>query len=278
MTYKNYLTTPAGRYYELTEISNGDYLILIKYLQGENYQMFFQCLTEIVSRDIKDFDDLDFIEKCYVFLAYCMYSIRGNIVVNNPMIGDQDISISLILNNIEMGYIQNHVVDYKLSQNFVLQFGYPKSFFFDNGSPVIDFYSGLIGFNGVELSEAEKVKLKETLGTKQLSFIDDYLREQFKNTCDIFHGVPMNQMVVNLINEGMIGNVIGFYKMPLDGFYHIMYAMIKHLRMSYSDFMKISQIETNIMLGFAAEENKKMDEQSKSGDIGSIGRALSNAD
>ena len=48
--------------------------------------------------------------------------------------------------------------------------------------------------------------------------------------------------------------------------------------MSYSDFMKISQVETSILLNFAAEENKRIDEQSKKGDIGTIGRALSNAD
>jgi hypothetical protein len=110
------------------------------------------------------------------------------------------------------------------------------------------------------LTNEEKDILKEKLGTKNLSFIEDYLRNKFKNTCDIFHGVPMNKMEMNLLSENMIGNVIGFYQMPLDGFYHIMYAMIKHLRMSYSDFMKITQVETNIMLGFAAEENKKMDE------------------
>ena len=278
MNYKNYLTTPKGRYCELTEISNADYLILVKYLQGENYQMFFKTLNEIIIKDLSDFDDYDIIEKCYIYLACCMYSIRATINVTNPVIGDQEISIACILNNIESGYVHENVIDYKLNDNFVLQFGYPKTFFFDNGMPVIDFYSGLKGFNGKQLSNEEKDILKEKLGTKNLSFIEDYLRNKFKNTCDIFHGVPMNKMEMNLLSENMIGNVIGFYKMPLDGFYHIMYAMIKHLRMSYSDFMKITQVETNIMLGFAAEENKKMDEQAKKGDVSTIGRALNNAD
>ena len=278
MVYKNYLTTPKGRYCELSEISNADYLILIKYLQGEHYQKFFECLNELIIRDLSDFDEYDIIEKCYIYLAYCMYSIRASITVNNKVIGDQEISIALILNNIESGYIHDNVVEYKLNDKFVLQFGYPKTFFFDNGTPIIDFYSGLKGFNGKQLSNEEKDILKEKLGTKNLSFIEDYLRNKFKNTCDIFHGVPMNKMEMNLLSENMIGNVIGFYQMPLDGFYHIMYAMIKHLRLSYSDFMKITQVETNIMLGFAAEENKKMDEQAKKGDVGTIGRALNNAD
>jgi hypothetical protein len=164
------------------------------------------------------------------------------------------------LNNIESGYVHDNVIDYRLNDNFVLQFDYPKNFFFDNGNPTIDFYSGLIGFNGKTLTLEEKDILKQKLGTKNLSFIEDYLREKYTNVCDIFHGVPMNKMEVNIVSESMIGNVIGFYKMPLDGFYHIMYAMIKHLRMSYSDYMKISQVETSILLSFAAEENKRIDE------------------
>lgn len=278
MVYKNYLTTPTGRYCELSEISNREYLILIKYLQAEDFQRFFECLNEIAKKDINDFDDFDIVEKYYVYLAYCMYSIRGSITVKNNIIGDQEILISLILNNIENGYIQNNTFDYKLNDNIIFQFGYPKTFFFDNGIPVIDFYSGLIGYNGQVITKEQKDALKKKLGTKQLSFIDDYLREKFENKCDIFYGVPMNKMTVNLVSESMIGNIIGFYKMPLDGFYHVMYAMIKHLRMSYSDYMKISQVETNIMLGFAAEENKKMDEGTKKGDISTIGRALNNAD
>ena len=58
----------------------------------------------------------------------------------------------------------------------------------------------------------------------------------------------------------------------------MMYAMIKHLRMSYSDFMKISHNETSILLNFASEENKKIEESSKDGNMGVIGRVLQNAD
>ena len=278
MDYKNYLTTPRGRYCELSEISNGDYLILIKYLQGENYKKFFESLNEIVLRDLPDFSDYDIVEKCYIYLAYCMYSIRGSISVNNVMIGEQEVPISLILNNIEHGYVQNNMAKYKLNDNFELEFGYPKHFYFEDGVPVIDFYSGLIGFNGNVLSEDEKIKLKQKLGTKLLSFIDDYLRNEFANKCDIFSGVPMNKMEMNLMSETLVANVVGFYKMPLDGFYHVMYALIRHLRMSYSDFMKINFVETTMMMGFAQEENKKMEESSKSGDVGTIGRMINNAD
>ena len=72
----------------------------------------------------------------------------------------------------------------------------------------------------------------------------------------------------------MIANVIAFYRMPLESFYQLMYAVIKHLRMSYSDFMSISQIESTILLKHVAEENKSMTDGSKKGDMTMIGRAM----
>lgn len=106
--------------------------------------------------------------------------------------------------------------------------------------PVIDYYSGLIGFNKQELDAKNKNDLKVKLDTKTLTFIDDFLREKFFNECDIFNGVPMNSLKINIVGESLIANVIGFYRMSLENFYQVMYVVIKHLRMSYSDFMKIS--------------------------------------
>ena len=58
--------------------------------------------------------------------------------------------------------------------------------------------------------------------------------------CDVFSGVQMNSLNMNIASESLIANVIGFYKMNLESFYQIMYAVIRHIRMSYSDFMKIT--------------------------------------
>jgi hypothetical protein len=85
-----------------------------------------------------------------------MYSIRGTLEVNNAQLGSQEVNMSLILNNIETSYPLNKTVDYKLSDNFILNFGYPKNFIFEGDMPIIDYYSGLIGFNGKVLSNEEK--------------------------------------------------------------------------------------------------------------------------
>ena len=84
MDYYNFLTTPSGKYCEVREILNEDYLILVKFIESENYKGFYNCLDKIIKNDIIDFDNLNIIDKCYVYMAYCMYSIRGVIEVNHP--------------------------------------------------------------------------------------------------------------------------------------------------------------------------------------------------
>lgn len=278
MVFKNYLTTPSGKFCQLQDISNQDYLILIKYLQAEDYKNFFNCLTEITKKDIEDFDDFDIVEKCYIWIAMCMYSIRASIEVSNNQLGSQEVNINLILDNIESSYIPNKRIDYSLNDKYVMNFSYPKSFTFESNFPVIDYYSGLESINGQKIDEQQKTRLKNTLTTKNKTFIDSTLREGFEKEVDLLYGVPMNSLKMNLYSESLIANVISFYRMPLDAFYHVLYAVIRHLRMSYSDYMKISQVESTILLKHVAEENKSMGENAKNGDVSTIGRMIQNYD
>lgn len=276
MTFKNYLTTPTGRYCQLQDISNEDYIVLVKYLQGEDYKKFYECLSELAKRDIPDFDDCDIVEKCYIWLAMCMYSIRGIIEVNTPQIGTQEVPISDILNNIESQYIPNKTLDYKLSESFILTFAYPKSFTFEGSLPIIDYYSGLVSINGDVVSNEQKEMLKSKLPTKHISFIEGIMREGFIHEIDLLHGVPFNSLKINAFGEGLLANVVSFFKMPLDVIYKLMYASIRHLRMSYSDFMKISHNESTILLQLVADENRQEKEENKEGNMQTIGKMMQN--
>ncbi len=266
MEYTNYLTTPSGRYCQVKDITNQQYILLVKFIHSRNYKKFFECLQEIVRKSIPFIDQLDIVQRCYLYVAICMYSIRGTITVNNSMIGKQQIPLSIILNNIESSYTPNFVIDYELKQGIVLNFGYPKSFTFQGDVPVIDYFSGLKGYNGVILNNSQVQLLKSKISAKQLTFIDDFLREKTTSICNIFEGcVPPNRFEMNIFNQSLITNVMSFYQAELQGMYHVMYAMVKHLKMSYGDYLKISPAQTTILLKICMEENKKINEQSKNG-------------
>lgn len=268
MEYTNYLTTPSGRYCQVKDITNGEYMIMVKFLQSQNYKKFFEYLNYVVKNSIPQIDTLDIVEKCYVYIAMCMYSIRGTIAVNNKLIGQQEIPLGIILNNIESSYVPNFIVQYQLKKDVILKFGYPKKFSYQGNTPIIDYFSGLIGYNDVILTEEQIDTLKRSLGTKQLSFIDDFLREKMYCKCDIFQGCqPYNSFQMNVVSQSLIANIVGFYNFPLQAFYKIMYTTIKHIRMSYQDFLRISHLESSIILKLAVEQSNKMNQQAKKGNL-----------
>lgn len=166
MVFKNYLTTPSGKYCEVEELKNEDYFIMLKYLQANDYKNFFKSLDEVVSKNIPHFSDFDIVDKCYVYIAVCMYSVRGSIEVNNPKIGPQEISLGLMLDNIEKSYPICKKVNYSLSDKIELNFVLPKKFVFNGDLPIIDFYSGLVGYNNKIIDNDQIEKLKSVLNTK----------------------------------------------------------------------------------------------------------------
>jgi hypothetical protein len=134
-----------------------------------------------------------------------------------------------------------------------MRFGYPKKFVFDGGvTPLLDYFSGLVSINGKPVDDSQRQRLKQSIGTKYLTFVDDYCREKFNCICDIFHGIPMNKLEMDILGESLLYNVVSFYNMSLEVFYKILYAMVKHVRMSYSDFMKISHAEASIIIGICS--------------------------
>lgn len=263
MEYTNYLTTPSGKFCEVKDISNEQYFLLLRFVQSENFEKFYQYLNEIAISNIPNFDEFDVVDKCYVFIAMCMYSVRSSISVKNDKIGSQEIQLVQILNNIEESYPRNRTCECKVNDKITLTFSLPTDFFFENNTPIIDSFSGLKQMNGVNVTKEMATKIKQKLNTKQLCSIDETVRNAFNVNFDFFSGIPFNNRVFNLVSETLIMDVIAFYKTPLEVFYQTMYAVIRHLRMSYSDFMKISNVETNILIGIAVEENKKTEEKMK---------------
>ena len=264
MEYYNFLTTPSGRYCEVKDIINEEYLIMVKFLESENYKAFFQCIDEIVVKNIPNFDEFNIIDKCYVYMAMCMYSIKGAITINNKQLGEQLIQLSLILNNIESSY-EYKTFDYEIKKGAILTFEYPTSFTIEENLPVIDWFSGFKKFNGVEVTSEMRDRLKKQLKAKDIMAIEEEARRCFQLECDLFQGVPMNEMKLPLCSESLILNAMFFYKYPLQGIYAEMYSCCKHLKMSFTDFLKRTHAEIEMFLSFAKKENEDMANKDKSG-------------
>lgn len=264
MDYYNFLTTPTGRYCEVKEILNKDYLVLVKFIESENYKAFFEALNEIVLTNIPNFEEFDIIEKCYVYMAMCMYYVRGTIEITNRQIGSQPVSLAIIINNIENAYAEK-TFEYEIKQGAVLTVGIPTNFVIEDNVPVIDWFSGVKLYNGQPLSKEQIEVLRQMLKTKDLLAIEELAKERLSIDCDLFQGVPMNELKMNICSESLILNAMFFYRYSLEGFYAEMYACCKHLKMSFRDFMERTHVETEMFLSFAKRENEEYAKKDKTG-------------
>lgn len=261
MRYYNYLTTPSGRYCTLNELSNKEYLILLKFLQGDNYKGFFESIDEKIKETVKDFEDFNIVDKSYVYLALCVYCVKTAVVVSNKHIGDQTIEISTILNNIEKSYKDKKII-FKLSDKISITFGIPNSFYVDgNNNIIIDYLSNIIEVNGVKISKEEKVRLLNALSTKQKSLMENFILNNLTEKFDIFEGVPLNKLEIPLYRFPILINAANVFRLNLKSFYDMLYMMSRHVKMTYEGFMDMSFVESDIIIKTCIEEKTKESEQ-----------------
>ena len=99
--YFNYLTVPSGGKYRLKEINTKSYIILLKYLNGDNNKDFFRCLNEIIKESIVDFENFNLLDKAYTFIAFFYYSVKPILNIKSNMGFEEFLDLADMLNEIE---------------------------------------------------------------------------------------------------------------------------------------------------------------------------------
>ena len=257
MRYYNYLTTPSGKYCELNEISNKEYLVLLKFLQADNYRGFFKNLDEKVKETVPDFSNYNIVDKCYVYLALCTYSIRSVARVSNNFIGDQDVELTLLLDNIEKSYHDKRII-FDLNEKVKIVMGVPTKFYVDeNNNITIDYLSNILSVNEKKMDEESSLRLLNALSTKQKMLIEEKVKSNLTEKFDIFENVPMNKLEIPLYRFPLILNIANIFRMGLKSFYDVMYMCMRHVEMDYQGFMELSYMESDIILKTCIEEKQE---------------------
>lgn len=80
-------TLPSGRKVSVPDITNEDYLLLIKHADQDDIGIVYEVMNYFIKQRITDFDDLNVLEKLYVYLAFIYYSIRPQVSLASTLIG-----------------------------------------------------------------------------------------------------------------------------------------------------------------------------------------------
>ena len=242
----------------------------MKFVNNENYEYFFKELDVFIKTLVPDFDDLDFIEKIYVYATCCYFNVQPAIVVRHKMYGKQRISLVTIIDNIEKNYTKQKRV-YKINDNYSVTYSLPRNFSVKDNKFDIQYLSAIdsiIIADGREIvltNEQRNTFINEIAPVILVDLEKDIINNTFK-IIDIFEGVDRNSYKLPIISEGMLTLVTTLYSESFDSYYQKIYALGKHLRFSYTDYMQMTPREVdNLFEAYKQEQEeiKKEMEESK---------------
>lgn len=268
LRYNNFLTTPDGNDCILYEITNENYHVINKFAEAKDYTNFYRCLDELIKESVPDFDNFSIIDKIYIYLAYCFYSIHASVQFSGNGIAGSDVPLSTMLENIEEDY-KTKTTEYTIGGNVKIVCSTPRKFSIDKDRITIEYYSAIDSVNGIELaSNEERKNFMQNIGVRYSTRLEQTIKKDFRVPCSIF---KVNVGIYNLHDEKMnimtgdiFNSIVDIYRTPLDDFYKVLYYCVQHMRMSYDTYMRMTPRETKHLFNqFVDEKQREAEEHNK---------------
>lgn len=266
----NKFTTPNKKEIKISELYNDKFAELVKFVNNENYEDFFKELDIFIKTLVPDFDNLDFVEKIYVYVSCCYFNVQPAIQVRHKMYGRQRISLVTIIDNIEKNYTKQQKRVYKINDNYSVTYSLPRNFSVKDNKFDIQYLSAIdsiITTDGKEIvltSEQRNTFINEIAPVILVDLEKDIINNTFK-IIDIFEGVDRNSYKLPIISEGMLTLVTTLYSESFDSYYQKIYALGKHLRFSYTDYMKMTPREVDNLFEAYKQEQEEIKKEMEEG-------------
>lgn len=263
ITHKFSVVLPNKTKCKISELKNEDYITLVKILEENDLECFFNSLNTFFSNDEGFTEDLSIIDKCYFYISSAYYSIKSYINMPSTLMGTVMIQLSDILNNIEKSYVENKL-DIQRGGH-VFTFGFPNDMFFQNENVLIEYASNLLTIDGNAISKEQRKILKETMGVN-FSYFEERCKEHFKKEID-FITFPKNvskTIRIDIFSELLPFFVTQIYKNTVENIYNDIYYATQYLNITYNDYMKMTPYEIKMMFdNFIKDKEKQKEEMEK---------------
>ena len=262
ISYTNYITTPFGKEGSLKEIKNDEYFILLKFIQAKDYSGFYHALDELVKETIPDFDEYNVIEKAYVYLALCFYSVHNTIVTENTVLGPIEYSLGHFFESIDSCCSQiPSSFKYELSSTISAELSIPTQLILTHSEINIDYSTGLTKIKDITLeTEKERQDLFKEINPKLAIQLEREMKKRFGADCNLF-----NDVSVNLILPDIFYIIFQIYMEKLEDYYELLYYSFEYLKWSWDTFKAFTPLETKILFNeFKIDKERQAQERQQS--------------
>lgn len=242
-------------------------MILLKFLNGENFKGFYNALDTLILKSIPNFDDLDICDKAYIYVAYYFYSIRSSITIKNEKIDSIEVPLTYILDSIENNY-KKESVNIKF-HNWNAKIHYPKKLIFDEANTIsIDFLSGLCYIENIKITSEQLESLRKSVSTKLINDVEYEIKKNFTLDVEIAKNIPQtNNIVENILAPSVFYSIAYIYKELLENFYNMQYLLTHYVRVDWQSLLNMTPIETTILYKNFIQDKEKQNEKNKGGSL-----------
>lgn len=260
--YTNYLTTPFGKECSIKEIKNEEYIVLLKFIEAKDYSGFYHALDEIVKETIPNFSEYNIIEKAYVYLALCFYSVHSSVVTENTVLGPIEYSVGNFFESIDGCCSQiPSIYVYELSPTIKAELSIPTKLNFTHSEINVDYSTGLNKIKNITFtSEKAKQEFFTQISPKLAMQLEREMRKHFGVECNLF-----NDINVNLIQPDIFYFIFQVFAEKLDDYYELLYYSTEYLKWSWDTFKAFTPIETRILFNqFKLDKERQAQERQQS--------------
>lgn len=263
--YYNIITTPSGKEYKLYEIQNKEYIVLLKFLQAENFTGFFETLDKILERSVSDIKELDIIDRMYIYIGFYYYNINPSMPIKHPKLGQAELKLENVLDSIEKSYIQNYKI-FKLNDKIQAEVHYARDFYFEDDKPVVNYGTCIRKLKVNEwrdISKIESERILDTISTDIGIKIEMYTRNELSAKINIFDLPMMDPVYVDVNSSELIYFVYNLFKENLQNYYTELYISVQYLKMDKQAFDSLTPAETMIILKIMSDDKEKQNKEMK---------------
>lgn len=269
MEFNVEIVLPSGRKCRVRELSNREYLTIIKFTQNNDLVGLSRLFEELFIEP-----DMNIFDRFYLLIFVRMLFIEDTITLNidNKAI---DVNLSSILERLESNYVD---LETKFTESGIeVTLDLPCISFYEHVDDLlistiktVEIAGSVVEFS--TLNEEEQSHVLDNLPASLFKHINKFIQTIQDNLLDIplvdeNESLGVNEIKVNILGNGVMQFISNLYSTDLKSFFSLIYLFQNTITPGSDIFFNISPVESRILMNAhrdrVAAENKKLQNENK---------------
>ncbi|MDH3929630.1 MAG: gp26 family baseplate hub assembly chaperone [Deltaproteobacteria bacterium] len=267
MEFNVEIVLPSGRKCRIEELTNREYLSIIKFAQNKDLVGISRFFDELFIEP-----DMNIFDRFYLLIYVRMLFIEGSMSLN---IEDKQVEVQLaaVLDKLEANYVD---LETRFKEGGIeVTLDLPCITYYENIDDLfiatikqVSIGDDILVFN--TLSKDEQIQIMDNLPASMFKHIKKFIQTIQDNLLDLAiidenKSIGLEKISINIIGNGVMQFITNIFSTDLNSFYTLIYMFQNTILPGSNLFFELSPIESRIILNAHSkrvkDENDKLQKQ-----------------